>query len=91
MALREFSRDPARFDLVITDHAMPHMSGLTLTRRLLDVRPDIPVILCTGYGAAVDERAAKAAGIAEFLMKPLTREELAGAVKKTLAGRRREK
>jgi len=83
-AVELFSREPGRFDLVITDQAMPRMTGLTLAKRLLQVRPDIPILLCTGYSATVDEKTAKAAGIKGFLMKPLTREQLATTVKETL-------
>ena len=85
-ALEDFFENPGRFDLVITDQAMPGMSGLTLAKRLLEVRPDIPVVLCTGYSETVDEKTARKAGIKGFLMKPLTREQMAGAVKKMLAG-----
>jgi CheY-like chemotaxis protein len=84
-ALKEFSRDATRFDLVITDQAMPRMSGLTLAQRVLEMRPDIPVILCTGYSETVDEKTAKEAGIGAFLMKPVTREQMANAVKRALA------
>ncbi len=89
-ALELFTRDPARFDLVITDQAMPRMSGVTLARRVLAVRPEIPILLCTGYSATVDEDIARTEGIKGFLMKPLTREQMAVMVKKTLAkgGRR---
>jgi PAS domain S-box-containing protein len=83
-ALNLFRRDPARFDLVITDQAMPRMTGLTLAKRLLQVRRDIPILLCTGYSATVDEKSAKDAGIKGFLMKPLTRDQLAVVVKQTL-------
>lgn len=83
-ALRIFSEDPERFDLVITDQAMPRMAGLTLARRLLDKRPEIPIILNTGYSAVVNEKTAQELGIAEVLMKPLTREELARTVKRVL-------
>ncbi|HVP18085.1 MAG TPA: PAS domain-containing protein, partial [Spirochaetia bacterium] len=85
-AVELFSREPGRFDLVITDQAMPRMTGLTLAKRLLQVRPDIPILLCTGYSATVDEKTAKDAGIKGFLMKPLTREQLAVVVKQTLEG-----
>ncbi len=72
------------FDLVVTDHTMPGMSGLALTEALLRKRPRLPVILCTGYSPGVDEETAKAAGVRAFLMKPYTRTQLSRAVAKVL-------
>jgi PAS domain S-box-containing protein len=86
-ALQAFHQDPGRFDLVITDQAMPRMAGLTLARHLLAKRPDIPIILSTGYSAVVNEKTARESGIREILMKPLTREELATTVKRVLTDR----
>ncbi len=83
-ALRLFSLDPSRFDLVITDQTMPHLTGLTLARELLVIREDIPIILCTGHSDAVSPKTAEAAGIREFLMKPLIRHELAEAIRRVL-------
>ncbi len=87
-ALDRFAGDD-RFDLVITDQAMPGMSGMSLSKALLDHHPGIPIILCTGYSAGVDEQTAKAAGIREFLMKPYTRAELSNIVRKVLPGAER--
>ena len=83
-ALKTFASDPLRFDLVITDQAMPSMSGMHLARELLAIRPDIPIILCTGHSATVSPEKAKEAGIKEFLMKPVARHELAHAVRRVL-------
>jgi CheY-like chemotaxis protein len=80
-ALETFASDPSRFDLVITDQAMPAMSGMQFAGELLAIRPDIPIILCTGHSATVSPEKAKKAGIKEF---PLAREELANAVRKVL-------
>ncbi|MHB8111215.1 MAG: response regulator [Syntrophorhabdaceae bacterium] len=87
-ALTMFSSDPSRFDLVITDQSMPSMSGMQLARELLTIRPDIPIILCTGHSAIVSPEKAKKAGIKEFLMKPVTREELAKVVRRVIDDRR---
>ena len=57
------------FDLVITDQTMPHMPGEVLVRALRRIRPDIPVILCTGYSSNIDAKKAKVQGIEAFLMK----------------------
>ena len=83
-ALKLFSLDPSRFDLVVTDQTMPHLTGLALARRLLTIREDMPIIVCTGHSDAVSPEMAKAAGIREFLMKPLIRHELAEAIRRVL-------
>ena len=83
-ALNTFSADPSNFDLVITDHAMPRLAGLQLSIELLKLRRDIPIILCTGHSETVSPEIAKEAGVREFLMKPLTRQDLATAVRRAL-------
>ncbi|OPY80638.1 MAG: Blue-light-activated protein [Syntrophorhabdus sp. PtaU1.Bin153] len=83
-ALKHFSSDPSRFDFVITDHTMPHMTGLTLARELLKIRDDIPIILCTGHSDGISSDVAKAHGIGSFLMKPVARQELAEAIRSVL-------
>jgi signal transduction histidine kinase len=86
-ALELFQRDPARFDLVVTDQTMPEMTGLELSQQLLSVRDDIPVILSTGFSHLVDADTAEAAGIRAFVMKPLTRSELARTIRSVLDGK----
>jgi len=83
-ALELFRQDPAGFDLVITDMTMPHMTGDVLARELTRIRPDLPVILCTGFSHSISEEKAKAFGIREYLMKPLMRQELARIVRNVL-------
>ena len=83
-ALKTFSSDPSRFDLVITDQTMPGMTGLQLSKELLKIRPDIPIILCTGHSETVSPEMAKEAGIREFLMKPLVKQELAQVIRRVL-------
>ena len=85
-ALALFTSDPSRFDLVITDQTMPDITGIELGKAILAARPDIPVILCTGFSHLVDADSAKAAGINGFVMKPLTKREIALAVRKALDG-----
>jgi PAS domain S-box-containing protein len=79
-----FSSDPSRFDLVIADQTMPHMTGLNLARELLKIRPNIPIILCTGHSDAVTPHTLKEAGVREFMMKPLAKRELSQAVRRVL-------
>ena len=68
---------PDRFDILITDQTMPKMTGIELARNALGVRPDLPIILCTGFSNLVDEKAAAEAGIKGFLLKPVTKKALA--------------
>lgn len=83
-ALALFREHPNRFDLVFTDTTMPHMPGDTLARELMKIRPDIPVVLCTGHSERITKEMAKKMGIKAFLMKPLTMQDLAKVVRKAL-------
>jgi signal transduction histidine kinase len=83
-ALETFQNQPYDFDLVITDQTMPDMTGLDMARRMLQIRHNIPIILCTGYSALVDEEKAKSQGIKEFAMKPLNNSTLARLIRKVL-------
>jgi CheY-like chemotaxis protein len=85
-ALEVFRNDPLRFDLVITDQTMPDMTGVELAKQMLAVRPEVPVILCTGFSHLVDDDSARAAGIKGFVMKPLTQGEIARIVRQVLDG-----
>lgn len=79
-ALRLFESDPGAFDVVITDQLMPGWTGLELGDRLRRVRSNVPLILITGYAAALDERTVKASGFAAMLMKPVTIEAVDRAI-----------
>lgn len=83
-ALNIFSSDPSRFDLVITDHTMPGITGIQFARELLKLRPGIPIILCTGHSETVSPEIAREVGIREYLMKPLAKHELVEAVRRVL-------
>jgi len=83
-ALDIFSAQPDRIDLVITDMTMPGMTGADLAKEILKIRPDIPIILCTGFSEVITEGEAKRMGIREFLMKPLTLRDIALAVRNVL-------
>ena len=83
-ALAAFRAAPHRYDLVLTDYAMPEMSGAQLAEALLAIRPEIPIILCSGHSEPFSDENAAAIGIREFLKKPLLRDSLARVVRSTL-------
>jgi signal transduction histidine kinase/CheY-like chemotaxis protein len=83
-ALKEFSEKPQNFDLVITDMTMPHITGDELAQKLLDIKPDIPVILCTGFNEDITEEKALAMGIQKFVMKPVIKNDLASTIRTVL-------
>jgi len=83
-ALETFRAAPRRFDLVITDQTMPYLTGEALVRTLRDIRPDVPIILCTGFSHSLDAQKAQALGINAFLMKPWQGDDLARAVREAL-------
>ncbi len=83
-ALSIFQNQPDEFDLVVTDQTMPGMTGVDLASRMLEIRPDIPVLLCTGYSATITEEKALSMGIKGFAEKPLTMNELARLVRSVL-------
>ncbi|MCA1795930.1 MAG: response regulator, partial [Desulfobacteraceae bacterium] len=83
-ALAAFRADPTQFDLVITDMNMPHLTGMQLTKELIAVRPDIPIIICTGFSQRIDSRKAEAMGIRGLLMKPVGMKDLAQKVRDVL-------
>jgi CheY-like chemotaxis protein len=83
-AFKLFLQNPWRFDLVITDMTMPKMTGEELAKKLLLIRRDIPIILCTGYSASISKERARAIGIGEFVMKPIVIGELARTVRRML-------
>ncbi len=83
-ALEAFRADPFRFDAVVTDQTMPHITGEALARQLLELRPDVPIILCTGFSHSMTSEKAKAMGIRAFLLKPLLIKDLARTLREVL-------
>jgi CheY-like chemotaxis protein len=90
-ALELFRVQADRFDLVITDMAMPNMTGDKLAQELLRIRPGIPIILCTGFSEYLTEEKAKALGIQEFVMKPLVMKDLAVVIRRALDRKKKSK
>lgn len=83
-ALEVFGDNPSQFDLVMTDQTMPDMTGMELARKLLQIRPDVPIILCTGFSTLVTADQARTAGIRDFVMKPFEWSEMAENIRKIL-------
>jgi len=83
-AYEVFEADPQRFDVVITDQTMPQMSGASLARKILAVRPKLPVILCSGYSADIDARRARELGLRGYFQKPVDFSKLAAQIEELL-------
>jgi CheY-like chemotaxis protein/anti-sigma regulatory factor (Ser/Thr protein kinase) len=83
-ALRAFKQFPELFDMVITDYAMPKMNGIDLAKELLKIRPDLPILLCTGFNDSENQTKALQSGIKACINKPIQADQLALLVRKTL-------
>jgi CheY-like chemotaxis protein len=87
-ALEIFRRAPENFDLVISDQTMPGMTGEDLARQILRIRPDMPIIVCTGYSSILSEDRARAIGIRELLLKPILKQDISLVVRRVLDDRK---
>lgn len=85
LAAFEESAEPV--DLVVTDMTMPGMTGAELARRLIDIAPHLPIILCSGFSEVISDQQTKAMGIQAFIMKPVVMNDLAATVRRLLDGR----
>lgn len=83
-ALASFRANPHEFDLIITDQTMPKFTGVQLANEMLEMRSEIPIILCTGYSEQVDEKKAKELGIKGFLTKPIDLNRLFSCINELL-------
>jgi signal transduction histidine kinase/DNA-binding NarL/FixJ family response regulator len=83
-ALEIFREEPNRFDMVITDHRMPKLTGTQFAQKLIDIRADIPIVLCTGFSEDIGPEEAKKLGIREYMMKPVTGKQLAQTIETIL-------
>ena len=88
-AFKAFKAHPEKYDLVITDMTMPNMTGAELAPRLRDIRPDIPIIICTGFSEKIDEEKAKSLGISGYIMKPILKDEISRMIRRILDKGRR--
>ncbi|MBU0680433.1 MAG: response regulator [Proteobacteria bacterium] len=83
-ALNAFKAQPQAFDLLITDMTMPHITGDQLSKEILALRPDMPIIMCTGFSTLISAKQAAEIGIRKFLMKPVVKKDLAHAIREVL-------
>ncbi|MBU0961103.1 MAG: response regulator, partial [Proteobacteria bacterium] len=83
-ALHTFMHKPESFDLLITDLTMPRITGMQLAREALNIRADIPIILCSGFSELMNAEKAKSFGIREYIMKPIIKKDLAQVVRRVL-------
>ena len=86
-AAEPVSRTPERFDVVITDQAMPNLRGVQLAKEIHGIRPDTPIVLSTGFSDVLDRKRAEAVGIRSYLMKPFRDSDLAAAIRAALETR----
>ncbi len=87
-ALTVFQASPLKFDMIITDMTMPNMTGDQLACEIIKIRPEIPIILCTGFSEYMNNEKAKSMGIRKFVLKPVSMEEIATAIRDVLDGER---
>ncbi|OQY59530.1 MAG: hypothetical protein B6245_06130 [Desulfobacteraceae bacterium 4572_88] len=83
-ALNVFQANPRSFDLVITDMTMPNMTGMVLSKELQRIRPDIPIIICSGFSELLSKEKLRDMGIQEYVMKPVLKSKIASAIRKAL-------
>jgi len=86
-ALESFRSFPEKYDLLVTDQTMPEISGLDLTKAFLEMKPELPVIMCTAHSGIATAEKALSHGIEVYLNKPLESDELVYAVEKVLFGK----
>lgn len=83
-ALEKVRARPNQFDLIITDQTMPGLTGSELARAVLEIVPQMPIIICTGYSAVTSEEDARAMGIKRYIHKPIDTKELTGTIRMLL-------
>jgi CheY-like chemotaxis protein len=85
-ALDAFAAAPDSFDLLLADQVMPGLTGLELADRVLEARPGLPVVLCTGFSEHLSYEQARARGVSRILVKPVPKSRLARTIREALAG-----
>lgn len=90
-ALGVFQQAPSMFDVVITDQTMPVMTGFDLAQRILAIRPEIPIIICTGYSRTLSKEKALAMGVQGFAMKPMAMRDISQVIRQVLDSQSEER
>jgi len=83
-ALEEFRKNPNFFDLVLTDQTMPRLTGFELSKKILVIRKDTPIILSTGFSELVNKELVKSSGIRKFILKPILKSQLSVLIREIL-------
>jgi CheY-like chemotaxis protein len=83
-ALEAFRKNPQGFDLLLTDMNMPKLSGLDLAREVTGIRPDTPIVLCTGFSETISSSHSASLGIRKTIMKPMVARDIALAIREVL-------
>jgi len=83
-ALEDFKTDPEKYDIVVTDMTMPGMVGTKLSKEIKQIRPDIPVIICTGFSNQIDAKKASSMGFQGFILKPFLAGDLSVVIRQVL-------
>ncbi|MCK4839183.1 MAG: response regulator, partial [Desulfobulbaceae bacterium] len=89
-ALEDFEKHPDDYDLIVTDMSMPNMNGLQLAQRVKEIRPEIPVVLCSGFSAIINKEEALEKGVTRYLQKPLAMDNVAKVIRELLDKNRKE-
>ena len=89
-AFKAFRQDPDTYDLVITDMTMPHMDGAEMSTEILALRPDMPIILCTGHSETINREKALSLGICEYCEKPMPMSRLVRTIRSVLDQRKQQ-
>ena len=83
-ALEAFKANPHRYDLIITDMTIPNMTGIRPAKEIKRIRPEIPIIISTGFSDQINEEKCKALDIQGYVMKPIVRREIADTIREVL-------
>jgi CheY-like chemotaxis protein len=84
-ALKYFTQNPDSFDLVVTDQVMPVLTGVEMSRAILAIRPDLPIVLITGYSEQINHENAESFGLSGFFQKPINEELLLSRISELLS------
>jgi CheY-like chemotaxis protein len=86
-----FQAEPEAFDLLVTDMTMPNMTGIQLANKIRAIKPNIPVVICTGFSDQISQEKYKGYGIHDFVNKPVLGREFAKAIRNALDGTKTQK